>query len=419
MAPPNRDVQSSNDWSLAAVGLIVVLIVLAIFFRETVVEYTSLFLYFLWSLADIPQTHHLAAWRINLLVNTHNHAQNVSWSEFFSVMDLTAGILLLFLVPAVVFGVLAVRGHQASRTRRDISIRTLPRIMSVFSPAIIPALNYGDKKTQLLNVDPEEHRSAASPEEFAKENRLVVNRQLRHDLAEACFFAQLGKAFTSGSTPAQRFEQFSDHERAMFAIFGLQHFLDKRKEAEALVDTLNRSTLKSDRKYRNKTGYPNLSLADADFRRVTSSPDAIEWIRRYRYARTAIQALHDNDLHLPIRRYRWLKGLDRTLWYALASTGRPWPFIEGTAVVSQAHWETVSAQYGIHLDRPIMRLAIEGLEADLRNLGAVAEEMNVSPATPQDDGEEDEDDDEDDTSAAAEQEPHVHRHVHTFKPKMR
>lgn len=419
MAPPNREVQSSNDWSLAAVGLIVVLIVLAIFFRETVVEYTSWLLYFLWTLADIPQTHHLAAWRINLLASTHNNAQNVSWSEFFTVMDLTAGILLLFLVPMALAGVKAVRDHQASRTRRDLSISTLPRIMSAFSPAIIPALSYGDKKTQLLNVDPEEHRSAASPEEFAKEHRLVVNRQLRHDLAEACFLSQLGQPFSPGSTPAQRFAQFTDAERAMFAAFGLQHFLDKRKEAEALIDTLNRSTLKRDRKYRNKVGYPNLSLAGEAFNRVTATQEATDWVKRYRYPRTAIQALHDNDLHLPIRRYRWLKGLDRTLWYALASTGRPWPFIEGAAVVSQAHWETLAAQYGIHLDRPVLTLAIEGLEADLRNLGAVAEEMSAPPVTAAHASDEDEEDDEDESLSASEQEPHVHRHVHTFRPKMR
>ncbi|WP_447874323.1 secretion/conjugation apparatus DotM-related subunit [Serratia fonticola] len=52
-----------------------------------------------------------------------------------------------------------------------------------------------------------------------------------------------------GPVSGNAFEQFNDHERAMFTIFGLQHFLDKRSEAEQLLDVLNRSTLKSDRRY--------------------------------------------------------------------------------------------------------------------------------------------------------------------------
>ncbi|EOE7356101.1 TPA: conjugal transfer protein TrbA [Enterobacter hormaechei] len=416
--PVRKDVQSNNDWTMAAVGLFITLMVTAIFFRQLTIECTTTLLYWLWSLADFPQSHSAAAWRINLLATTHNNAENVSWGEFFTVMDATAGILLVALVPLVVTGIVAVRRHQASRTSRDISINTLPRIMAQFSPAILPALSYGDKKTQLLNVDPVEHRSAQSPDEFVIEHKLVVNNRLKKDQAEKLFIAQLG-------TPLQHdkndFSRFNDHERAMFAIFGLQHFLDKRGEAEQLIDALNRSTLKSDRKYRNKIGYPNLSLAASAYRKVTETPAAQKWLGQYNYVRTAIAALHDNDLHLPIRRYRWLKGLDRTLWYALASTGRPWPFVEGAGVASQAHWEKLAARYRVRLTKPIMSLAIEGLETDLKNIGAVVEEP--APAQPSVVDVDDEDDDDDAvnnqlTNSTAD-EPHVHRHVHSFRPKMR
>ncbi|MFT2793980.1 hypothetical protein ACMV5I_28785 [Serratia sp. T13T92] len=91
----------------------------------------------------------------------------------------------------------------------------------------------------MLNVDPEEHRSTQSPDEFAIEHKLVVNNRLRRDLAEALFTAQLGTPFADADNA---FEQFNDHERAMFTIFGLQHFLDKRSEAEQLLDVLNRSS---------------------------------------------------------------------------------------------------------------------------------------------------------------------------------
>ena len=118
--------------------------------------------------------------------------------------------------------------------------------------------------------------------------------------------------------------------------------------------------------------------------------------------------MHDNDLHLPIRRYRWLKGLDRTLWYALASTGRPWPFVEGAGVVSQSHWEKLASRYRVKLRKPIMSLALDGLETDLRNIGAVVDDT-PPPTRPFDNKEEEDDEDE----------QHVHRHVHSFRPKMR
>lgn len=419
MSQPTRgNLQADNDWSMAAVGLFITLMVTALFFRQLVIECITTLLYWLWSLADFSRFHVHAAWRINLLAETHNKAEAVTWSEFFSVMDLTAGILLIALIPLVITGVIAVRRHQVSRTRRDITIHSLPRIMSSFSSAIIPALNYGDKKTQLMNVDPDEHRSAQTPDEFAIQHKLVVNGSLRRDLAESLFVAQLGKPLAhkrddneADCGTASAFDQFNDHERAMFAIFGLQYFLDKRNDAEHLLDELNRSTLKVDHVYRNKIGYPNLSLAAKAFLQVTRCPAAKAWVTHYSYVRTAIAALHDNDLHLPIRRYRWLKGLDRTLWYALASTGRPWPFVEGVGVVSQSQWEKLAARYHIQLSHPVMTLALDGLEADLRNIGAV---MDISP--PNSRSSEYACEDNEEPPACAQ---HIHRHHPTHRPRMR
>lgn len=423
MAQPQRNDTQSHDWSMAVVGGFITLIIAALFFRQFTVETCTTLLYWLWSIVDFPRTHEYAAWRINLLAKTHNNAPDVTWSEFFAVMDVTAGILMIALIPLIITGIIAVRQHQVSRTRRDISIHTLPRIMSAFSPSIIPALTYGDKKQQLLNVDPIEHRSAQTPDEFAIEHRLVVNQRLRREVAQELFIAQLGTPLpkvAAGNDVTPLFNAFNDHERAMFAIFGLQHFMDKRKDAEALLDTLNRSTLKADRRYRNKIGYPNLALANSAFKKVIATEQARSFIRQYGYIRTAISALHDNDLHLPIRRFRWLKGLDRPLWYTLASTGRPWPFVEAAGVVSQAHWETLAARYRVRLSHPIMSLALDGLEADLRNIGAVVDDTTGTVRSPAEE-EDDIEDDDDETNLAADQteEAHAHRHTHSFRPKMR
>lgn len=130
---------------------------------------------------------------------------------------------------------------------------------------------------------------------------------------------------------------------------------------------------------------------------VTALPAVQSWIRKYRYVRTTLVALHNNVLHLPIRRYRWLKGLDRTLWYALASTGRPWPFVEDAGVASQSQWETLVAHYQVRLNCPIMTLVIDGLDTDLRNIGAVVDAPSTT--SPSSSDEQEEEDGEDNVSS--------------------
>ncbi|MDE9571675.1 conjugal transfer protein TrbA, partial [Xenorhabdus bovienii] len=86
-----------------------------------------------------------------------------------------------------------------------------------------------------------------------------------------------------------------------------------RKAAEKLLDDLNRSCLIKSRRDNGKKGYPILNLANSAFSRVTQHPEANRWLRYYSTTRTAIFALHDQDMRLPGARFRWLKGLDRTL----------------------------------------------------------------------------------------------------------
>ncbi|HAH3439790.1 TPA: conjugal transfer protein TrbA, partial [Escherichia coli] len=118
------------------------------------------------------------------------------------LMNQTAGILFLFFVPVAIGGIIISRNHPANRTRRPINIHTLPRIMSAFSPAVIPLLQYGEPGTQLLNTDPPEHRSAMSPDEFATKHKLVIGQRLDRERARQVFEAQAG-------TPLQGPESFS------------------------------------------------------------------------------------------------------------------------------------------------------------------------------------------------------------------
>ncbi|EAN5134607.1 conjugal transfer protein TrbA [Salmonella enterica] len=330
-------------------------------------------LYYLWYLADFASIHTYVAGKINLLAWASNRVEDLSLGEFLEVMNQTAGILYVFMLPVTVYGLVATRNHPLSITRRKIDIHTLPKIMSTFSPAIIPALQYGDPKTQLLNVDPPEHRSAMTPDEFAISHKLVIGQRLDHERARQAFDAQLGTPLLSESS-------FSTHERALVAIIGLQVFCDDRSAALELRDALNRSCGKRQREHGNKRGYPQLSLAEKAFRQVMATPQAKAWIRRHSTTRTALSALHAQDLRLPAGQFRWLKGIDRTLWYVLSSSDRSKCFVEGAGVVTAAQWESLVSQLSkklkvvIPAPENLTAFAVRGLEDDLRNIGMVIDD---------------------------------------------
>lgn len=369
---PNND-----QGTMMLMAIVLILIALAIF--HSIFYYACCaMLYTLWTLADFSINHGYVAQKINLLAWGSRKVDDLTLGQFLDLMEKTAGILYVFLIPVTVYGLIATRNHPLSLTRRKINIYTLPRIMARFSPAIIPALQYGDPKTQLLNVDPPAHRSAMTPEEFAIQHKLVIGNRLDHTRARQAFEAQLG-------TPLQGADSFNAYERALVALIGLQVFCNDRAAAMALRDELNRSCGKRQREHNNKRGYPQLSLADKAFQRVMAAPTAQAWLRQHSTTRTALSALHAQDLRLPAGQFRWLKGLDRTLWYVLSSSDRSKVFVEGAGVVTAAQWECLvsrlSRKLGVVIPPPgdLTIYAVRGLENDLRSIGMVVDDHHPDP----------------------------------------
>lgn len=364
---------SNNDQGTMMLMALAVLAITIVILHPIFYYACCAMLYYLWILADFASIHTFVAQKINLLAWASKRVEELSVGQFLEVMNQTAGILYVFMLPIAVYGLIATRNHPLSLTRRKIDIYTLPKIMAKFSPAIIPALQYGDPKTQLLNVDPPEHRSAQRPEEFAIEHKLVIGQRLDHERAKLAFDAQLG-------TPLHNASSFSAHERALVAIIGLQVFCDDRPAALELRDALNRSCAKRHREHGNKRGYPKLSIADKAFQQVIATPQAKAWIRRHSTTRTALSALHAQDLRLPAGQFRWLKGIDRTLWYVLSSSDRSKVFVEGAGVVSAAQWELLASRLSkkmrVVIPPPdnLTIYAVQGLENDLRNIGMVIDD---------------------------------------------
>lgn len=353
--------------ALAVLGLMLLLV--AWLFLPEFVYWSCFILHILWGMADFGPFHTWAAPHYNLLAITANNADNVAFAQWVNVMEQTTGILMIFLIPMSIASLWSWFRHPARNwyTRRVLNIRTLPFAMEAISPAIAPVLSEGDAGRLLLDKRRPERRPAQRPEEFADEHKLISNMQLDIARCRAVFMAQLGQPLTSWNSLAP-------HEKALFAIFGLQFFLDDRPAAKELMDALNRSCRLKSRRDNGKFSIPVYSLAKSAFLRVIRSEGAAQWMREHRYVRSGLVWLYAHDLRLTPPNWLWLKGVDRTLFYALHRANITKGFIEGAGIVAVSRTENEAIRLGLPCPAACVEEAIEGLRADMLSLGLIWDE---------------------------------------------
>ncbi len=301
--------------------------------------------------------------------------QTVTLAELMSVMN-TGGYVWVWL--PLVLTLRSIRlatRHRANFTRRPLNATTLPWVMAKHSPAVIPALYYGNAQTLLLNVDPPAHRSSLNPEEWVAQHGLLVNGTLDRDRCRELLTADLGQRI-------QSLDELKPHERALFSVFGARLLSDGKdmSAAQALLDTLNRSCHTGT--HQGERGYPDVSLADVAFKQYAQHPDAPNWLQKHPYPRTMLHAMHKAALRtgaLASSHFRWLKGIDRGLWYALNTTGRKVAFMESAAVFTQTQWEAFAFESGYHLTQPCLEDAINGVEAHLIKINLMPARAHQEP----------------------------------------
>ena len=296
----------------------------------------------------------------------------VTFHQFLWVMNEAAYLFVWIPILMSLYGIRIAVRHKTNLTRRKITVQSLPWIMSKHSPAIIPSLYYGDKDTLLLNSDPEEHRSSMNVEEWIEKHGLLVNGVLDRTRCQELLIADLGQRIKS-------LTELAEHEKALFAVFGARIFSDGKDidKAQALLDSLNRSC--HTHTWNGMRGYPDLRLASNAFAKYARRPEAAEWLNKHPYPRTLLHTMHKAALSsgkLPSSHFRWLKGMDRPLWYALNTTGRKAPFLESAAVFSQALWEEFASENGYRLIEPCVDDAIDGVQIYLNKIGLIAARKN-------------------------------------------
>jgi intracellular multiplication protein IcmP len=333
--------------------------------HELIAYYGLLWTWQLLGLVDLPwMPRAIAIWRSDA-AKLAAVPGSVTLGELVSAMNTAGYVFVAFPILLALRTVRIATRHRANLTRRRIDASTLPWIMAKHAPAVIPALYYGAQDTQLLNVDPEEHRSAANPEEWVARNGLLVNGALDRASCRDLLVKDLGEPISSLS-------ELKAPERALFAVFGARLFADGADGAAAqqLLDELNRSC--HTHTYNGMRGYPDLSVSEGAFQKHSSHPAAAAWLAKHRYPRTLLHAMHKQASQsgaLASSHFRWLKGVDRGLWYALNTTGRKVPFMESAAVFTQTLWEDFAHDCGYQLTEPCVDDAIVGLESYLIKIG--------------------------------------------------
>lgn len=354
-----------NELVVLALALCMAAFLCWLFF-DSIVYWTSWILYWLWMTVDVPYIHGWVAGKINLLAATANRAAVVTFEEWLAVMNQGSVVLLFFLTPLVLVSSYCLARHPkaAFRSKRVVSIHTLPKMLGKFAPAVLPVLA-STGRDGLMNDTSEENAWGWWPEEFAERHKLVSRQVLNRAAAVAVFSEQVGRPFES-------LDDLQPHEQAIFAVIGAQVFLDDRSAAKNLLDDLNRSCVASGLFTRKTSFYvPKYSLAQPLLERLKDADGVAEWMNTHGYVRSALCGLYARDLRLPPAQFRWLKCVDRTLWYGLQTADTASVFVEGSGIAAQARAEVRAREKGLPRPGLMVDKAVDGLQDDLESIGLV------------------------------------------------
>jgi len=363
-----RPREKQSDDGLITLALIpILLVVLWIGLGKSIIFGSCQILYWLYSVAPDQLVPGSRTDKMHLLNQAAIHRDNVSLTDFISLLNLTGSIAIpLVIAFSILFAYVILKSPFYKLTRR-ISIKDLPRIMLKYAPANAHVLaRFGAYDKLLLNEDPEEAKGPLSPVEFAEKHGLIdkSRKRLKKKQAHRIFMSQV--KLSQGKV------NFTDYEKALICVFTLVRFCSARDRAKNLLDSLNLSCLKTE------SGFPDFSLTQAAWDEVSKLPELTDFLAKRTSTRAAIHALFDNDLMVAPAQFRWLKGLDRTLWMALSSVGRGKFFVEGAGVIAWSLSETYVLNNKLSKEAPYrtVRSAVIGLEKELISFDAIVQPIS-------------------------------------------
>ncbi|ENN9164425.1 hypothetical protein NOM68_16415 [Proteus mirabilis] len=301
-----------------------------------------------------------------MLVSANRNASNVSFSDFLFILNKTAYPYAILFSVTSIFIVFKIRKSINYKYNRNLNVNELAKLIVKKNPSIAHILaKYSEIPEQLLNHDDTESLSPLTPVEFAKKYDLInkKNNAFRKSKARKIFRQQINfESKINGHI------DLKSYEKPLATVFSLALFFNDYDNVRNILNKLNLSCFETD------DAYPNFELVKDECETILSTKEYLDFTKKYRSSRTMLYALLDNDLGIPPSHFRWLKGLDRTLWMALTSVGRAKKFVEGAGVIAYSITETWLAnneKYKSLNLSPTVRPATIGLETELLKEGLV------------------------------------------------
>ncbi len=214
--------------------------------------------------------------------------------------------------------------------------------------------DYGRKHRFIVRIS-----SLGDDEHSVNVEMLDHKDALRLDIARAVFGKQLGSLW-------QGIDMLRTHERCLFAAFAAQINNDV-KLAQQIINDLAAAYCRA-RSQKDVTKINSLRAQKA-LHEYGNSKAVQKIVSRHAYVRTLmVSMLHQarGNGVLPPNWFRWLKTVDRVLWYGLNDLGLDVASVEAAGI--RAHWlaETMTRAPIVN---PMIDNAITGLKTYLGEIG--------------------------------------------------
>lgn len=346
--------------TLMLMGIVVVLFILTWvviwFTAHTKLAFVGL--YYSWLLLkplDISMFPSISVVR-NAIAHLAQAPENVTFQQLWSILGWTGRFYIPIPLSLATWAIVCSLRHRSQKIKRSLNADTLPIVMSKHAPAIIPVLQYGD----MLNTNVAGQESRKTPLEFAHHHKLIKNGKLDIEKSRSVFTRQMGEKISS-------LDEMKPYEHALFAVFAIRVFglASEARDAQTLLDRLNRSCVR---------GIPDYALAKTVISKYIREEDAIKLVRFFPYSSTLLIYLHREAFErgkLPSSHFRWLKPVDRALWYALNANGRPVPCVESIAQVQNFRWQEWAMDEGRIIQQIYLDDVIESFKSMLETDGAL------------------------------------------------
>ena len=251
--------------------------------------------------------------------------------------------------------------HSGKNFRKTYNMETLKLAEDKNWPQITPVIKIDLVKQPL---DKGAWAIGKLPLDYCKEHNLIRVEPVQGKLswivipsaAQRIFIMQLGPLWRG-------LNALPIHVQALLVIF-LACAHKERKIADALLAQIAASSA---------SGKLNFTGVREQLRKYQNSRILAWVIPRHAYVGSIMARLLEiarSDGVLASAEFLWLKPLDRRMWYMLNSVGRPTAVIEVAGLF--AHW-LAEKKLGCALRVPTVKMAVEALEADIKDTLYVAE----------------------------------------------